>query len=87
MRLLKQTTEGRSSSCVVCVFLGRASVRWSCVAPGVFGLCNTFFYVTDFRVFFSYVTGLNLPVFLGRVERTGLTYVNRVVPVLWHSSS
>ena len=25
--------------------------------------------------------------FLGRVERTGLTYVNRVVPVLWHSSS
>jgi len=26
-------------------------------------------------------------VFLGRVERTGLTYVNRVVPVLWYSSS
>jgi hypothetical protein len=25
-------------------------------------------------------------VFLGRVVRTGLTYVNRVVPVLWHSS-
>ena len=26
-------------------------------------------------------------VFLGRVERTDLTYANRVVPVLWHSSS
>ena len=24
---------------------------------------------------------------LGRVERTGLTYVNRVGSVLWHSSS
>ena len=58
-----------------------------CAIPGDFSLSRTAFDVTIFRIFASCAYGLHLLVFLGRVGRTGLTYLNRCVPVLGHSSS
>ena len=60
---------------------------WPYVAPGVFGLCDIYVHVTVSHIFVSFVIGFHLAMLLGRAERTGLAYVNRVVPVLGYYSS